>query len=157
VNSIDATKLEGAVVCDSHFNRIKIKSMSWCFASRSKDTVIASRRNAFIVIVKGQLDDVLSLLSDESSRKLLKLQNGLMHLTHMIDKEYQKMSHECDGSRKHFATLVFTSPLRNYSSLFFSFFDKKYSTATSWLIDLATKGKLSDRTIDMFIEHIDCL
>jgi hypothetical protein len=97
------------------------------------------------------------LLSDESARKLLKLQNGLMHLTHMIDKEYQKMSHESDGSRKHFATLVFTSPLRNYSSLFFSFFDKKYATATSWLIDLATKEKLSDRTIDMFIEHIDSL
>lgn len=155
VNSIDATKLEGAVVCDSHFNRIKVKSMAWCFASRSKDTVIASRRNAFIVIVKGQLDDVLPLLSNDAAHKLIKLQSGLMYLTHMIDKEYQKMSHESDGSRKHFATLVFTSHLRNYSSLFFSFFDKKNDTATSWLIDLVNKDKLSDKTIDMFIEYID--
>ncbi len=86
VNSADPALLEGAVVCDSAFRRLKVKNKAWVLSSKAKDLVTVSRRSALLAIIQGEIDDVLPLVEKDIAVELTRMQCALAEYMRSIDR-----------------------------------------------------------------------
>lgn len=64
VNLRNPSEYEGLVLIDKHFNRIKVKSISYVAAHKLRDTV-SSDRNCLALIMEEKLDDAIVHLPEE--------------------------------------------------------------------------------------------
>lgn len=143
----DPAKVEGAVVVDSQNNRIKVKSKAWVLASRAKDSVTMSKRNALEVIINGQLDDILPLLDQGVSDYLRRMQSELGKYLVTLDTHFNRYKSQPD--RKSFALNVQASGL--WQSPFFNLYSGKWNSTSEWLQYLSREKKLTDSTLDVIL------
>lgn len=147
----DPAQVEGAVVIDSHNNRVKVKSKQWVLASRAKDAVTMSKRNALEVIINGQLDDILPLLDVHVADYLRMLQAHTAIYLANIDSAFQLFKKNPD--RKSFALAVQASGF--WQTPFFNLYSGKWSSTSAWLQDLSKQKKLTDSLLDSILDVID--
>ncbi len=109
INTIPAVELEGVVVCDKNFNRMKIKSLEYVAYNKIRDSAVKSPRALMELILLEKLDDLLPLFDDFLKGKAEETQEKLRILIHKVDSTY----HECmeaatgaDNPRKAFALAV---------------------------------------------------
>ncbi len=147
----DPAKIEGAVVIDANHNRIKVKSKQWILASRAKDLVTMSKRNALECIIDGSSDDVIPLLSEELQDYMHKLQSGLVEYCRQLDVAFNTYR-LTSTDRKQFALFVQASGF--WQSPFFALYDGKWKTTLEWLRGLSTTKKLTDTALDVLLGNI---
>lgn len=148
----DPAKIEGAVVIDASHNRIKVKSAQWILASRAKDMVSMSKRNALTCIIDGSSDDVIPLLSEELQEYMHKLQSSLVGFCKQIDEKFTSFKATANGNRKEFALMVQASGL--WQTPFFNLLGGKWATTIEWLRHLSVEKKLTDSTLDVILEAV---
>lgn len=153
VNAADPAQLEGAVVCDSHFNRLKVKNKSWVLSSRAKDLVTTSRRSAIESIVLGTIDDVYPLIEKEIAEQLQKMANDLRLYISKIDKNFIEWKLFANGSRKEFAIKVTESG--DWGAPYFNMWENRAKSASEWIQSMAKAGKLSTTSLDIILKKID--
>jgi len=153
VQQADPAKMEGAVVCDSSFKRIKVKSKAWVLSSRMKDLATMSRRGALELIILEKLDDVIPIIEKDIGMELMKMQIGYLKFCYNIDSNFHKFKDASNGSRKDFAELVMKSG--DWTPSYFVLLDKKANTTREWLLDMVNRGKLSDTSKDSILARIN--
>lgn len=161
VDNVDPLKLEGAVVIDANFNRLKIKNKLWIFASRSKDLVTSSPRNALECIINGTLDDIIPLIDQDIVEQLNSMKEGLITYSKEIDvvfNELKKLSDTGNGfDRKTFAILVKIERVTRsaWEAPFFALLDSRNGTSTlEWLQNLSKHGRLLPSMLDVLLKKI---
>lgn len=152
VNTVNPAELEGAVVCDSKFRRLKIKSMAYVLAHKSKDSISSSPRNALEAIIMETIDDVIPLIPKELGDKMLKMQGAYAQFCKNIDEKFAMFSEDADGNRKRYAELVILS--NDWSPVYFSLWEKKASSAREWIKTMCQKNKLSIGSLDAIISRL---
>jgi hypothetical protein len=152
VNSISPSELEGAVVCDSHFRRIKLKSEAYVLAHRSKDSVTASPRNALMAVILEKADDIVPLIPKDVGDRILKMQDEYREYCRHADEVFESARKEAQGSRKRFAELVLASG--TWCAPYFNIWEGRSPNVRTWIRQTCDAGKLSDKSLDVII---DCM
>lgn len=149
VDSANPAQLEGAVVLDSSFNRIKVKNKAWVLSSRAKDLVTVSRRSALLAIIKGEIDDVIPLVSKEIADDLEDIQTKIVSYARGIDERYVSFKNEAGSDRKTFAWLVMQG--LDWHPPYFKLWEGKVSSTMEYLQDLAENEKMGDNVLDVLL------
>lgn len=149
VNAADPALLEGAVVCDSRFRRLKVKNKAWVLSSKAKDLVTVSRRSALLAIIKGEIDDVIPLVEKDIADELLSMQDALREYLLSIDRNFADYKAKANGSRKDFALMVTSSS--DWTPPYFNMWEGRATSALQWAQAAAANGKLSDSTLDAIL------
>lgn len=152
VNKMDPAKCEGAVVVDANWNRIKVKNKAWVLASRAKDILTMSKRNALECIINGQADDVVPLLDPHVAEYITRLQSNLHTYRRFIDDLFARFKME-STNRKEFALRVQASG--EWQSPFFALYSGNYANCLDWLRTLSKNGKLTPTMLDTILTYID--
>lgn len=151
VNSMDPSELEGAVIMDASFNRLKVKSAAWVFSSRAKDMVSSSPR-ALECIIGGTLDDVVPLVEKDIGDKLVQVRDALVQYCTSVDATFARFKHDAGGIRKTFAELVMLSG--DWHTPYFALLEGKATTTFELLQRMHAKGKLSSTTLDILLKKL---
>ena len=149
VDSANPAQLEGAVVLDSAFRRIKVKNKAWVLSSRAKDLVTVSRRSALLAIIKGEIDDVIQLVSKEIADDLEDIQTKIVAYAHAVDDRYRSFKDEAGADRKAFAWLVMQE--LDWHPPYFKMWEGKAATTMQYLQDLASNDKMGDNVLDVLL------
>jgi len=152
VDNINPAELEGAVICDSQFRRLKFKNKAWILASRSKDLVTVSRRSALNAILQGKIDDVLPLVEKDVAEKLERMREDTKIYFKQVDSNFNEWKEKANGSKKEFASLVMNSG--DWTPIYFNLWDGRSNSALSWAVDKAESGKLTDSSLDSILAKI---
>lgn len=152
VDCSDPAELEGAVVCDSRFRRLKVKNKSWVLSSRAKDMVTVSRRSALEAIIMGKIDDVLPLLETSIAEQLLTMNEQMQTYLTSIDRKFAVLYADAAGNRKHFAEQVLLSD--DWATPYFNLWDKRAATTLQWLQKLSTAQKLTSSMLDTILARM---
>ena len=151
INAFSTSELEGAVVCDSAFRRLKIKSMAYVLAHKSKDSVTASPRNALEAIICEKIDDIVPLVPKPVGEKMLKMQEAYAQYCKKVDDNFTQFK-AASASRKHFAEQVMLS--NDWMTPYFNLWEGKASSAHGWIKDTCEKGKLSTSSLDVILSKL---
>ena len=151
VSASDPLALEGAVVVDSQFRRVKMKSAAWVAMSSGKAAVLASRRAGLLAVLLGKLDDVLPLLDKGRAAKLTQMQEYLTDWCSYVDGNFVKWRDEA-ADRKAFALRVRAT--LDWPAIYFQLLDKRGPDALSLLTAQAEAGKLSDSALDSILDQL---
>jgi hypothetical protein len=156
VSTLSPLEHEGIVVCDSNFNRIKIKNAAYCAASRMRDSLGNSPRNCMELILLEQDDDALSFLPQEIAANLTKIKAGLHHAIQQHIGFYQEAVDAVPpGDKKAFALYIqqnksiWTAPL-------FSIFGGKSKSIKDFIQQGRKKGTWPSSFLDRLLEISGC-
>lgn len=149
VELADPAQLEGCVVIDSQFRRLKIKNKAWVLASRAKDSIGSSWRNAMESIVAGTIDDVIPLVEDDVAEELRRLQIQLRDFCRFTDSNFRIWKNEAGGDRRRFADLVNSS--EQWATPYFQLLDNRAPDTLTWLRNLQKAEKLSANIVDTLL------
>jgi hypothetical protein len=152
VNDADPMKLEGAVVVDGLFRRIKVKGRAYVLASRCRDTLV-SPRNVLELIISGKSDDVLPVLVPELANNVIKKQEQLRVWCVAMDTRFHRWATESSNVRKDFARLVVASG--DPKGPHFDMFDGKVTSTAVWLEGLHATGKLGQGILDTVLKALE--
>lgn len=152
VNTLNPAEFEGAVICDSKFRRMKIKSMAYVLAHKSKDTLTASPRNALEAIILEQIDDVIPLVPKEVGEKMLKMQGAYAQYVKTVDDNFTRFKENAAGSRKHFAEQVLLSG--DWTAPYFNLWEGRAPTAREWVKKTAENKKLATGALDIILSKL---
>lgn len=152
VNSMNPSELEGAVICDSKFRRMKIKSMAYVLAHKSKDAVTASPRNALEAIILEKVDDIIPLVPKEVADKMLKMQDAYAQYCKTLDANFERFRAEAAGNRRRFAEQVMLSG--DWTAPYFNLWENRSRTTREWIKVTCEKSKLSDKTLDTILGRL---
>lgn len=153
VDSADPSQLEGAVVRDSLFNRIKVKNKTYVLAHRAKDTVTSSVRNALETVIRDKADDVIPLVPNDVADRLRKMQVAFGDYCRAIDARVARFRAEASGNRKRFAEQVNLSG--DWGAPYFNLYENRAANAREWFMVMCEKGKLSASSLDTILTKLD--
>jgi hypothetical protein len=148
----DPTKCEGAVVCDSNFNRVKIKSAAYLLSFRMKDMLSLSRRSVLEAVLAGHMDDVLPQLDPDLAAHVLDLQDKVRTYFATVDKNFHIWKAQAGGNQKAFAILVQTSD--DWHVPYYSMLKGSHATCAAWAADAVGRGKLSQSTLEYLVNKL---
>ena len=155
VNKSDPLKMEGVILLDSKFNRVKLKSESYVFYHKMKDILSSSDRNCMELILNGKDDDLKSFLSEDCLEKIKNLKNGLNNFIKKYDNYYFEIKKQSDDilpdDKKTFANLVLNKK-DLWSAPFFEFFSKKSKNTKDFILKNKKNGSWSSPFLDKLIE-----
>jgi hypothetical protein len=156
INSQDPSKMEGVIVRDKNFKRVKIKSVAYVLAHKMKDHISSSPRNCMEAILLEKDDDMLPLLPKEVVSNLLKMKNNLNHMIKRYDEIYQILlncsNHLNRGDKKTFAVMVTSNHKILWTSPFFQMFDGKASSMKDFIMKNQKNGTWSNIFLDKMLE-----
>jgi hypothetical protein len=152
VNEANPAEMEGAVACDSRFNRNKCKNKAWVLSSRAKDLVTVSRRSGLEAIISGTIDDVLPLLERDIANELLKMQTQLLKYVHWVDERFQFIKDASQGNRKQFALQVIAGDA--WPAPYFAMWENKATSTMNWLRNLAADDRLSSTALEVLLKKL---
>jgi len=152
VNTANPSELEGAVVCDSKFRRMKIKSMAYVLAHKSKDSISASPRNAIEAIICEKIDDVIPLVPKDLGEKMLKMQGAYAQYCKSVDDAVARFKEEAAGNRKRYAELVLLS--NDWSAPYFNLWENRARNTHEWIKGMADNKKLSSGALDTILSKL---
>jgi len=156
INSQDPSKMEGVVVRDKNFNRVKIKSVAYVLAHKMKDHISSSPRNCMEAILLEKDDDMLPLLPSEVASNLLKMKDNLNRMIKRYDEIYQILlncsNHVKRGDKKTFALMVTGNHKILWTSPFFQMFDGKASSMKDFIMKNQKDGTWSNTFLDKMLE-----
>lgn len=151
VNELSPLECEGAVVMDTDFNRIKIKSMKWLVANATKTTIGVSPRNLVRYVLLGVDDDMKSMLPEDIAEKLDSVKAQIKTLFQTTDENFASWKAQA-SSRKHFADFV--NLHEGWQGPYFRLFEGRVQSTSDFVSDLLKSDKLSDTFIDGILRHI---
>lgn len=148
VEANDPAKFEGIVACNAAFQRCKIKNSAWILSSKAKDLITVSRGRALGAIIKGEIDDVLSLVEDDIRRELEALTHAAQEYMKQVDDRFAAFKRQA-SDRKEFAQLVISSG--EWSAPYFALWEGHASSTAGWLKSRIDADRLSLKTLNAIL------
>lgn len=153
IDNANPAELEGAVVCDSHFRRLKIKNKAWVMSSRAKDMVSTSPRSALECIILEKLDDVIPLVEKDIGDKMLTMQQDYLRYCVQIDKNvvaFKEDANHVANPRKRYAELVMLTG--GWTAPYFQLWENRAPDARTLLRNMLESGKLHANSLDTILD-----
>lgn len=154
VDAANPLELEGAVVCDAGFNRIKIKNKSYVLAHATKDSVCASPRNAMEIVLRKKVDDITPLLDPLTAQKMIEMQDNVKKYLEKINVNF-KIWKDLSQSRKDFALKVISS--KEWNAPYFAMWENKATSSSNYIEILVESNKLTPTTIDNVLFAVNAI
>lgn len=148
VNAFDPMNLEGVVVIDSSFNRVKIKSAAWVLASRMKGTVRVMNGDVIKAIIDGTIDDVVPLLDADDVNFVNEIRVGLSLYLSSIDKNFEEFKRS-STTRKEFAKFVVST--KDWTSPYFAMWDGTYGSSSEYVKVMASKNQFTSSVYEILL------
>ena len=145
VDDANPLECEGAVVCDSNFNRIKVKNKTYVMISKAYD-VVSSNRNVVKLIISEKLDDVIVHFEDKLRTRLVGHQNDFRSMCQTIDENFSRWKNATE-TRKDFAKIVLEST--KLHQVYFALWEGKCSTAANWFKDTHDRDRVTRSLLDV--------
>lgn len=152
VNNADPARLEGCVVLDSYWRRVKVKNKAWVLSSKAKDLVTVSRRNALAAIINGSVDDIIPLVEDDIADRLREMQLQLATYVAKVDERYAEFCERAAGDRRRFALIVKDSG--DWATPYFQLLDGKGDDMADWLRRQANAERLTPGALETLLKMI---
>jgi hypothetical protein len=155
INTKDPSEMEGVIVRDKHFNRVKIKSSAYVLAHKMKDRISSSPRNCLEVILSEKDDDIIPLLPKEIVSNLLKMKEDVKNIIKMYD-DYYHIILNCANTikkddKKTFALMV-TSNKQIWSAPLFQIYNGKATSTKDFIKKNQNDGTWSNSFLDKILE-----
>jgi hypothetical protein len=159
INSFSPSELEGVVLCDGNFNRIKIKSAAYVLAHRSKDILDTSPSSALLSVLDGTIDDVLPLLEGEIRLRFEKIRDAAIKYMNHLDSIFEEAISKT-SSRKEFAIYVnnlneWTAPLFGIMKIREESKDIKFK-AYDWVLKNIAANRWTSNMSKEILNRIAC-
>lgn len=106
VRSWNPEQHEGVVICDSNFNRVKVKSPAYVSFNKLRDSLSTSIRGCVEIILLGKDDDVVPMMPQLISDRILKLKPVVQQILKQTQEEYDLIKDISD--MKEFALIATT-------------------------------------------------
>lgn len=162
VNSKSPTEMEGIVVRDKNFNRVKIKNLAYLSFNKIKSSTANSPRAVMELILVEKLDDAFPILEPHVQAKALEMQENLRKLIQKTDEGYEDISMKLDGQpgtnpRKDFALAV--QATNGWMAPLMDRFTGKCSGLKTWIQNkkdsTAVNGGWSDSFLDGLVDQCE--
>jgi hypothetical protein len=136
VNKQDPFAVEGVVLCDAQFRRLKVKSLEHVLFSHLRDNLTSSRRNVLELVRKNETGDVLARLQQVPELKTIydEVQAKYDALVDAIQTTYTLIEH--GQTQKEYASMAV--PYR-YSSVLFQLRSKRAASVREALLGVQLK------------------
>lgn len=149
VDTASPSELEGAVVCDSSFRRLKVKNKSYVLAHRAKDNVVSSSRNMLEIIMLEKADDIIPLLPNDVIGKVMAMQAAYARYCKSIDHNVERFRAEAGTNRKRYAEQVMLSG--DWIAPYFDMWEGRSQHAREWFKSASERGRLSSASLDTIL------
>jgi hypothetical protein len=95
VKSLNSEKLdsEGVVICDSNFNRLKIKNEKYFLVSSTSEHNLMSDKKKIEFILNGQLDDVEQYLPQQILEECNSIRDSISLIIQKANEEFNSINH----------------------------------------------------------------
>lgn len=157
-DSFSPSQLEGFVIVDDKFNRVKVKNSKWVLSSKAKNGVVSSKRNALMAAFKGTIDDVIPMVDPESQTYLGKVRDGVRNFVSQQEEIYTKLAAQVSpGDYKAFALLVNAASRAKEIPLvapFFMTFRGRVNSVLDYFENAAAEDKFTDKSLDIILKHL---
>lgn len=131
------TDSEGVVIKFADGRMVKIKAELYCLQHRTRDS-LRQEKDVLRLILRGQLDDVLGLLSPDAAAEIQRYSDLVLRNVRNCERQLRNVYLEyrriCED-RKAFAALATKNRL---GSILFSWYSGKSVTLTEYLLDYCT-------------------
>jgi hypothetical protein len=159
VSSQNPMEYEGVVICDSKFNRIKVKNAAYVAYNKLHDRLGSSERNCMEFVLLEKDDDVAPFLAPEIAQNMAKLKTGLQNVIMKYDSVYQLVQMNLkalglEGNKKEFAVLIATNHPNLWSAPFFAMFDGKAINMKDFIMKNKKEGTWGNSFLDKLLDLI---
>jgi hypothetical protein len=153
-DSFSPAELEGFVVCDARFNRVKIKNASYVLAHHTKDGIISSKRNALVAAFKGTLDDIMPMVDPDTRNAMEEMLLKVGKFIKESEAKYEDWASQCEpGDNKTFASFVNANqPVM--PSAYFAVFRGKSKSISDYMTQHVGEGAIADKTLDSILTYL---
>jgi hypothetical protein len=149
VDDADPAKLEGAVVLDAQFRRVKIKNKAYVMTSRMSDIVNFSPRTLIQSIIDETIDDVIPLLDKSVLEKIDEVKDKLTAWRKKINEQFVALKIEAAGDRKTFSRLVHERT--SWYAPFYEMLSNNQEDVLGWL----QNSRMLPSTFDTLLKEIN--
>ena len=157
VSNLEPSQHEGVVVCDSSFNRIKVKNPGYLALNRIVDNVAKSQRGMMELILSGKEDDAIAFLPPDLATKLSLMKESVAQMIVKMDKLYLDTLDEAslsgDNDAKQFASTLLVKD-KVWAAPMFAIFRGKATDMKDFLQKAKKEGTWSNSFLDSVIEHL---
>lgn len=156
LEKISPTEMEGFVVRDKNFNRIKVKSLAYVATHRMKDNVTASDRNIVSLILEEKVDDALGFLPEDVQEHIKDIQSKVAKLIEKHDMLYVAWASEVDEP-KQFADIVSRTAATQkiWTAPLFSIYRNKAKNTLDFIKNKKRNGVYPKNLLDTILEQIE--
>lgn len=154
VSNLDPVEFEGVVVCDSSFNRAKVKSKAWILASRLKTSLGTSDRRLLGAIFENVIDDVIPLVPDQIKEHIEDMREKTRVYLSNIKKNFEEWSSRAVDDRSFALQVQVDKP--PFQGIYFQLWRGKVpENDISLFFENGVKsGKISDKSLDSILFYI---
>lgn len=149
-NSQPPDKMEGVVVMDNHFRRVKIKSLAYVLTSRMTDMLRTGSTDLIESILDESIDDIIPQVDADVAEKITKLQIGIRSYNDVIQRAYEDFSTQSGSDRRVFAELAKTSGL--WTAPLFALNTGKARSFIDWAKSSPTKKSICRHIRDVILK-----
>lgn len=155
VEATSPSELEGIVAVDtssSVFKRLKIKSKAWVLSSKAKSLVTCSKRAAVESIATGTIDDILSIIDQQTSDQLRSMIDKYRAYVKNVDSNFLKYKTIANSDKKTFALAI--KDLNEWSAPYFALWDNRAQSCYEWIKWSFENNRIAIGSIDYLVSKV---
>jgi hypothetical protein len=151
VNSRPAQDAEGLVVCDSQFNRIKVKSEEYIKIHRAVGGILSSWKNALELALSDDIDDFKGVLGSAALERIDLMQTKVNTYISEYKNLIDNLPESCLQNRKEMGQYIKENKLDLFSTFIWQchFGGKNILSVLKGLVD-KNAGKVADTLMENF-------
>lgn len=153
VESFNPIEREGVVLCDSNFNRIKIKNTSYVALHHTIDSINASKRNLLTLILNEKDDDIIFNIAESLAIEIFDLKSKLIGFCKNIDMKFYFIKNKSINDvnhRKEFALLLKKFDVK-FQGAYWYLFDNNGKTCLDFI---KSKPTYTNSFLDSILENL---
>lgn len=156
VSGQNPLEMEGIVVCDGNFNRVKIKSPAYVMANRLHDTLPSSPKNCLVLALEEKADDILPICPDRAKDMLIRIQEKTREFIRFNDEHFLESfdTHNCDRYFADWVSVECAKDKRVWAAPMFQRFHGKASSVRDYLEKNKKNGKYKTTDLKTILEKI---
>lgn len=155
VSSQNPMEYEGVVICDSKFNRIKVKNAAYVAFNKARDFLGSSDRNCLELVLTEKDDDVAAMLPPEIVENIQRLKRGVTQLMIQYDEAFKVLMAVLpeNPTKRDFA--INLQKTSYWQAPFFSMFDGKASNMKEFIQKNKKDGSWGNSFLDKLLDIIN--
>ena len=150
-NMQNPLQMEGVVLIDKNFNRIKVKNINYVLAHKIKDG-IRNDRDFLNLIIQEKDDDVAPILPEEFNKRIAILKTNYKNFHQTMMKTFEEL--KSITIKKDFA-IELTKRKDCWPAPLFCMYDGKMNTIKEFINKKSIRGEICNSTLDMILSFIN--